>query len=92
MVLREAAPGFFMYSLLDFAASKSSDLSHQGGFKVIDRQHGCWNVGEVQTKRARTGGNSNGVNLSEWVPESVFSVVCLQPCPVCYLSASLDFL
>ena len=53
MVLREATPAFFMHSLLDLAASKSSDLSHQGGFKVIDGQHGCWNVGEVQTEEGK---------------------------------------
>lgn len=53
MVLREATPAFFMHLLhapptADLAASKSSDLFHQGGFKMIDGQHGCCYVGEVQ--------------------------------------------
>ena len=52
-VLREATPAFFMQSLLGLAVSKSSDLFHQGGFKMSDRQHGCWNVGEVQMEEGK---------------------------------------
>ena len=80
MVLREATPAFFMHLLLDLAASKSSDLFHQGGFKMIDRQHGCWYVGEVQVEEGKDWSKQQW-GEHEWVLQSIFSIVCLQPPP-----------